>query len=111
MRPLGERDPAASQVRRAADAVARGWGRRHLELTTIQEGAESQLGAADLDTYTRRYMRPLVELLVGYVETGDPAYADVYRDERQRFGLNGELPELLAVDEAELLAAVGSESR
>jgi FkbH-like protein len=89
------------------DEVLDGWLRNHRAASFVQPRLERHGVAAYRDTY----LRPLLDLLVGYVATGEEAYADVYVDERGRLvpsdaEAREELATLLEADAGVLLGAL-----
>ncbi len=76
----------------------------------MRESAEKEWFNDARESYRDAYLRPLLRLLAEYLLTGEPAYADVYVDERLRFiGESDDICDLAAMlvaDEHDLLAAV-----
>ena len=73
-------DGAALEDRRIKLVDA--WAQLHLERPAIKERILEN--GWSLDEYPALYVRPLVDLLLGYLESGDQAWADVYLDELTR---------------------------
>ena len=86
------------------------WAARHAKAELVRPRIERH----GLDAYRRSYLRPLLDLMVGYLRTGDPAYGYVYMDERCRMleeapdgDRRDELRELIEGDSAGLAEAIG----
>lgn len=105
---------AASAVAAHEDALVAGWSQRHL----AQPWLAAQL-MIPAEEYGARYVRPMLDLLAGYLRSGDPVYAHVYADERTRMlpdredgiGSDEETYSLLRDDEAEITAVVNRFAR
>lgn len=80
-----DRQELATRLRTAQAAIIDAWYRTQFDPDRLRRF--SIPGAAELprEVALRSYLRPLLSLLVAFVQTGEPRFRDVYVDERLRY--------------------------
>jgi FkbH-like protein len=103
---------AASILARRGEILSEWWDSQFDE-GRIRRYAVEGVDGRDKDTLVRTFLDPLLNLLIGYVRTGEDRYQDAYLDERLRYAPHRASPlvrvrffdEVLPADEAAIIGA------
>jgi FkbH-like protein len=104
MPDTGDRRLARALVRARGDVLS-DWYANQFDAERIARYRIAGAAGQTRDAMIDQFVGPLYDLLVGYVRTGDSAFADVYVDERLRYAPHLAAPDVRAAFFAETLAA------
>lgn len=110
--PVSQNTPLARLLRTHRDQITDAWWRSQFAPDLIRRYAVAGVEEVSPQTLRDGFVRPLLDLLLTYLETGSAEYRDVYLDERLRYaphqadpGVRAEFFRLVLAQDADALAA------